>query len=130
MDIKNCKRCGRIFQYVGNPLCQDCLKEDEEEFNKVRTYVADHSKPSIKETSLATGVDEKKIIKYLRDGRLMRAGCAWEVLECESCGAPIKGGRFCDRCANQLARGLSEGMDKGKKEINKGGKERMHISDF
>jgi len=47
-DIRNCKRCGRLFNYIGGrPICQDCKKQDEEEFKRVKEYLYEHPKASI-----------------------------------------------------------------------------------
>lgn len=111
MELRNCRRCGKVFAYVNNPLCPKCVEVEEEEFKLVREYVASHDKPTVQETAEATGVDEKQILKFLREGRLLKAGCKWSVLACESCGKPIPGGRFCDECANSLAQQFSDAVN-------------------
>ena len=32
MDVRNCKNCGKLFQYVGKPLCPACNKKLEDKF--------------------------------------------------------------------------------------------------
>ena len=47
MEVKNCKGCGRLFNYMGGaPLCDACRKKLEEKFQKVKQYLDDHSDAS------------------------------------------------------------------------------------
>jgi|GEM_PF-5528673 len=39
-EIKYCRDCKKLFQYVTGPvLCHVCRKRDEEEFEKVRKFL-------------------------------------------------------------------------------------------
>ena len=29
MDVRNCKNCGKLFQFVGKPICPACNKKLE-----------------------------------------------------------------------------------------------------
>lgn len=102
-DLRNCVECGRLFAYQGRNLCSKCLEKEEDEYNIVRRYVRDHSGASVFEVADATGVEEEKILQFLRDGRLQSKGFA-EVIECERCGRRISSGRLCDSCRGQLDR--------------------------
>ncbi len=102
MDLRNCHRCGKPFLYVGQHLCDSCLEEEEEAFNRVRQYLAEHPGSSIEETVEATGVERSDILRFLRQGRLQVEGGAKALITCQRCGAPIPGGRFCNRCAALL----------------------------
>ncbi|OYP28250.1 MerR family transcriptional regulator, partial [Lachnotalea glycerini] len=36
MDVRNCKKCRKLFNYIGGqPICPSCLADSEEEFRKV-----------------------------------------------------------------------------------------------
>ena len=36
MDVRNCRNCGRMFNYMGGaPLCNMCQKKLEEKFQEV-----------------------------------------------------------------------------------------------
>lgn len=108
MDIRNCKRCGKVFQYRNSSVCGNCLRQDQEDFEKVRDYIFDHADSTVLEISNATGVDLKTITRFLREGRLESEwfDSSGLGLECEKCGAPIGGGRYCDSCVNDLKRDL------------------------
>ena len=32
MDVRNCKKCGKLFNFTGEPLCPACAKELESKF--------------------------------------------------------------------------------------------------
>ena len=37
MEVKNCKECGRLFNYMGGaPLCDGCRKKLEQKFQEVK----------------------------------------------------------------------------------------------
>ena len=40
MDVRNCKGCGRLFNYYGGvPLCKTCKDKLEEKFQEVKEYL-------------------------------------------------------------------------------------------
>ncbi|HEY8463334.1 MAG TPA: MerR family transcriptional regulator [Bacillota bacterium] len=104
MDIRNCRRCGRIYQYNGRYICNNCLRQEEEDFQKVKQDLIDHPGSSLLDVSERTGVELKVITRFLREGRLETEDFELETgeLQCENCQRPIKAGRFCDRCAALL----------------------------
>jgi len=74
------------------------MKEEEEIFEKVREYVRENPDSTIKEICDACEVTTKRILTYLKDGRLEASkGLQGESL-CSKCGRPIKTGRMCEKC--------------------------------
>lgn len=121
MRILNCKECGKLFQYDGiSKLCFQCRKKDDEDFRRVKDYLYEFPKETITVVSQETEVPEDKILRYLREGKLEISGDnPGLLLECESCGAGIRSGRFCDKCANTLDRGLRDGLEDRAAQRNK-----------
>jgi hypothetical protein len=70
MDIRNCKRCGKIYSYTGVEVCPNCLAIEQEDFSKVRDYLYQNPNSTIPEVSEATGVDVRVITRFLREGRI------------------------------------------------------------
>ncbi len=104
-EIRYCKNCRKMFQYVtGVQLCPLCKKIDEEEFDKVRTFLRDFPGANMKEVSDNTGVSPSKISRWLKEERLEVSEGSPVSLNCESCGVRIRSGRFCVECAKGLAR--------------------------
>src|SRR5690554_523126 len=129
MDIRNCTRCGKIYNYDGIKICPTCRREDEEDFIKVREYLYENPGANLSEVHEATKVDTNKIIEFLRQGRLEIADESNLILECENCGASIKTGRFCDRCASDLHKELSSLTNKTVKKPVQREKERFRVID-
>lgn len=104
METKNCPKCGRLFTYVKNAICPECIKAEEETFQKVRAYLKEFPGHSITEISDATGVSPRKISKYLREGRLEVTEGIGNFLTCMNCGKPIHTGKFCRECSTRLSK--------------------------
>ncbi len=111
-EIRNCRRCRKLFSYsIGPGICDACKQLDEEDFEKVRKFVRDFPGASIQEVSAATEVSQNAIHKYLRDGRLEVSEDSPIAIQCENCGARIRSGRFCVPCSGSLAKDM---MNAGK----------------
>ncbi len=123
MNIRNCKRCGVIYQYSGNRLCHSCLEKDEEDFKRVKEYLDENLKATMTEISSDLEISVEKIRGFLRDGRIeILANSGNDLLRCDSCGTSISKGRFCGGCQAKLVRGISqagENLAKGKESSQK-----------
>lgn len=103
MNIRNCKKCGKIYTYDGFPYCHQCRKEEEEQYKKVKEYIYRNPDATIPQISEETEISTKKIFRYLREGRLeIKPGNKNLILDCERCGTPINTGRFCDKCTVEM----------------------------
>ncbi|MFW6238873.1 MAG: TIGR03826 family flagellar region protein [Halanaerobiales bacterium] len=120
-EIKNCPKCGKLFSYDGvNKLCEVCRQEEETDFQKVKTYLWDNPNATIEEVHEKTGVKRERIIKFIREDRLIAEGLEITFdLECERCGTPIQSGRFCERCKKELVDGFSGDEKENKKSKKK-----------
>ncbi len=120
MAVKNCTRCGRMFQAEGvSKLCDRCRDNDEEDFKVVREYVYDNPNSNIPDVSENTGVPEDKILKFLRQGKLVLKDEFSMVLDCERCGKPIKSGRYCDSCTHEMSNELRGAASRTAQNIQK-----------
>ena len=47
MDVKNCRGCGRLFNYIGGGyfLCPACMEALDKKFQVVKKYIQDNPKP-------------------------------------------------------------------------------------
>lgn len=111
MNVKNCTRCGKIYNYDGFKVCPTCRKDDEKDFQKVKEYLYENPGANIPAVSEATEVEAKKIIDFLRAGRLEITDDSNLILECENCGTSIRTGRFCDKCSSGLQRELGQALN-------------------
>lgn len=113
-ELRNCRRCGRIFNYLsGSPICTSCKEDDENDFKRVKQYLYENPKATISEVASELDISIEKIKKFLREERLEIVGNGGITgLECEKCGTFIKTGRFCDDCNKDLALGFSNAARK------------------
>lgn len=109
MNIRNCRVCGRIFNYLqGAPVCPACRDNLEAKFQEVKEYIREHKGVGIQEVAEACDVDPAQIRQWLKDDRLEVTEDSPMFLNCESCGAPIRSGKFCEKCKNNMSKGLNE----------------------
>ena len=93
-----------MFNYITGPVvCPNCREALEAKFQEVKQYIRDHKGVGIAEVSEACSVDAAQIRQWLRDDRLEVTEDSALMLNCEGCGAPIRSGRFCDRCRANMA---------------------------
>lgn len=104
MEIRNCKRCSRIFNYNGSGVCPNCFLQEQEDFEKVRDFLFVNPNSSTIEVSQGTGVDVKIISRFLKEGRLKgeTEGMGDSTLTCDKCGCDIQSGRFCEKCIVEM----------------------------
>jgi flagellar operon protein (TIGR03826 family) len=134
-EVRNCKRCGKVFVYAGIPVCPECLEKEEEQYRKVKRFLDDHPRAGVSETSEETGVPVEVVVEFLRQGLLVtQAGPAGQ-LTCMMCKKPITRGKLCPRCEALLgatAAKLREPEPEGTaKELPKGSTtERMYVMEL
>ena len=111
MDVMNCPRCGKMFKRMTASVCEDCIKLEEKEFDEVRKYLDENPNSTLAVVAEVTKTSSKRILKWIKEGRIeMTAGMHGE-LRCVQCNKPIKSGRFCDACiidVNEKVTGLFE----------------------
>ncbi len=108
MDVKNCKDCGRLFNYVTGPkLCPACRELLEEKFQEVKKYIEENPKANISDISNELEVEMSQIQQWIREERLVFTADSVVTIECESCGKFIRTGRFCDQCKGEMTRSLN-----------------------
>ncbi len=134
MVPRNCPECGKIFSFIRTNLCPACQEKDEAEFKKVRMYIIKHPGVDIVTVSEETGVDESKVFRYIREGRISTGNLSANVqLNCEVCGTLISMGRFCSSCNERLTAGLRKSIEaENKKELEEKQKKgpRMYTADL
>ncbi len=107
MDVRNCKKCGNLFDYTGNPVCPACEKQMEEKFLEVRQYIYDHPGASMPTVAEDMDIPIQQIKKWIRQERLCFTKDSGVSIDCEKCGRPILTGRFCPECKKSMANTLN-----------------------
>ncbi len=131
MDIRNCKLCGNLFEYEGQPICPACNKKTEDKFADVKQYIYDNPACTLAKVAEANEIPVQMIKKWVREERLQLSENSELKIHCEKCGAQILTGRFCKDCKKQMTNSLTEIFkDKSapKKVDNSGAdKNKMHF---
>ena len=108
MDVKNCKRCRRLFNYINGPaLCTQCREELEKKFQEVKKYLFDNRGATIADVVENCEVEESQIRQWVREERLEFSAGVDIGMSCETCGAPITSGRFCEKCKASMINNLT-----------------------
>ncbi len=104
MDVRTCRSCKRIFNYLSGPnLCPGCREKLEDKFLEVKAYIEEHRGATMQEVSEECDVEVNQIRQWLREERLELMEGSAIMLSCDSCGAPIRSGKFCDKCRGAMA---------------------------
>lgn len=107
MDVINCKKCGKLFNYVaGMKICPVCKEAEEQKFQTVKEFIRDNKQAGINEIAENCNVTPNEIRQWIREERLFFGDESPIGIDCEGCGAIIKSGRYCEKCKNELARGI------------------------
>lgn len=123
MEMANCLKCKKIFMKVREPICGDCKKEEENTFKRVKEFLDENKESTLAEIAAATDVSMKKILGYLRDGRLEISDKSGE-LTCRICEEPIKSGQHCATCSVKIAHEINnfiqESNEKSARSLGQG----------
>lgn len=103
MNLRNCRKCGRIFNYIMGPhICPLCREEMDKKFQEVKEYIRENRGVGIHEVAEVCDVEVPQIHQWLKEERLELVEGSGIALTCETCGAVITSGRYCKRCKNEL----------------------------
>lgn len=120
MDVRNCKGCGRLYNYLPGPrLCPECRKKLEEKFQEVKEYLRDNPNAPLSTVAEDNEVSVAQLKQWVREERLTFSDDSPVSLDCENCGAPIKTGRFCENCKSTLKNEIGSAIHRPKLEPQK-----------
>lgn len=115
MDVRNCRKCKKLFNYIGGPqICPACAAAIEEEFQKVKHYLRENPKATMVMISEANEVSVPQIKQWIREERLSFTEDSPVAIECENCGKMIRTGRYCKSCKASLANDMNDAIRKPK----------------
>ena len=99
MDVRNCRMCGSLYNYIGGPY---------RGLAKVKEYIEENPGATMTMISEECDVTPEQIQRWVREDRLAFADDSPIGIPCEGCGTMIKSGRFCDKCRANMANGFSQ----------------------
>jgi predicted amidophosphoribosyltransferase len=101
MALANCLECGKLFNRIVAAICPECFEKIEKDFEKVYAFLREHGATNIDVIHTETGVDKKRIMRFLAEGRFEGGAVSYK---CESCGTQISGGKLCANCLNKFSK--------------------------
>lgn len=115
-DVRQCRFCGKLYRYIGNKLCPDCVREMDEAQIKVRDYLFDHPGADVKEISEGAELEERTVLYLLKEGILSvnQGAVVASGLRCSMCGKSISVGKMCNGCRTSLGKSLNSVLPEGK----------------
>ena len=120
MEVRNCRSCKRLFNYLGGQqICPDCKERNEKKFLDVKEYIRDNPHAGIRDVAEANEIDIRQLQQWVREERLQFTADSDLVINCERCGKKIYTGRFCDECKAKMANGLTRAFAGEKVEEKK-----------
>lgn len=113
MNVRNCKNCGRLFNYIaGPPICPECKDQVEKKFQKAKEFVRNTAHATVSMVAEEVDVPEQQVKQWIREERLVFSDATVAGVTCEVCGEPITTGRFCAKCKNQVMNDLNGAIKK------------------
>lgn len=103
-ELANCPGCGKLFVKETKNQCKACYEKDEADFETVYRFFKskENVRATLSEASEQTGVSEKKIIRFIKEGRLRLIELPNLTYPCESCGRKIREGKYCETCMGKF----------------------------
>lgn len=110
MEVRSCRGCGKLYNYLGasTPACPACMAANEEKFQKVKEYIRENPGANIQTVADDNEISVKMIKQWVREERLTFAEGAGVGIECESCGATILTGRYCNNCKGKMTQSIND----------------------
>jgi flagellar operon protein (TIGR03826 family) len=135
MEVRNCKQCGRLFNYIGGAyhnLCPACVDKMEAKFQEVKQYVEDNPGCTMDDITENYGVSTGQIQRWIREERLCFTDDSPIGIGCEGCGKMIKSGRYCPECRTSMEKqmgSLYQSVNDTPAAPKKSGQNRMRFLD-
>lgn len=115
MNVRNCRKCGKLFNHIaGLPICPACKDKLEEKFQEVKKYIRENRMADIKEVAEECEVEVGQIQQWIREERLEFTADSPVKIPCENCGEMIRSGKYCEKCKREMTNNLSSVMEKPK----------------
>ena len=104
-NAKECTICHRLIstKFEGD-ICPAC--QEEMLFSKVKEYIRSNPGVGIQDVAENCDVEPSQIQQWLREERLELTEGSAIYLQCEKGGAPIRSGRFCEKCKYEMSMDL------------------------
>jgi flagellar operon protein (TIGR03826 family) len=110
-QLANCLQCGGL--YIRNAFrdsCAACYKEEEKLLTIIHQFIRKRQNrmATLEQVTIATGVSEEQIQKFIQQGRLRVKEFPNLGYSCSGCGNLIQTGAMCENCLRGFEQELEE----------------------
>lgn len=102
-SIAKCDRCDKVFNMVSAPVCNKCLADEEEDYEKVKEILEEKPNLNAEQLAESAGVQIKVVLRMMKDGTITSVDLG-EAVKCGKCGAAAisLSKRLCQSCLDKL----------------------------
>lgn len=127
MALAKCVRCDKMFNKLSSPVCVDCQKEEDADFERIRDVLAENPDLNAEGVAELSGVDMECVLRMLDQGLISNISLG-EAVKCGRCGAPAISvtKRLCQSCLEKLNREMANAQ----KSIKMGQKKKTEVGEY
>lgn len=120
-ELANCSNCDAVYVKNIRNICQKCYQEEEAAFETVYRFLLPRKNREATMIDIveATGVEERLIIKFIKEKRLRTSQFPMLAYGCEKCGKNITTGNICTDCSQELLGELTKFEEEREKSLNR-----------
>jgi|SRR5699024_6240477 len=120
-ELANCINCGVVFVKNIRNICRNCFEAEEKAFETVYQFLLPRKnrQATIIDIVDATGVEEKLIIKFMKEKRLRTSDFPMLAYGCDRCGKNITTGNLCTNCSTELRGELNKFEEEKERKRNR-----------
>ncbi|MBQ3061735.1 MAG: flagellar protein [Lachnospiraceae bacterium] len=108
MEVRNCRICGNLFNYVmGAQHCPLCKANLDKVFEQVKEFLYENKGATIAQVCQNIDVSKRQIEQWVREERLTFATAEGSGVTCKRCAKPIMSGTYCESCKTRVIGNLN-----------------------
>jgi uncharacterized Zn finger protein (UPF0148 family) len=102
LRVAHCSACGSIFQMNMRGLCSNCSAKEDTYIKSIEKTLIRNRQLNMDELAQAADIPRKKILSFIRKGKIMLFDYPNLADECDVCAGPIRKGTMCNKCATRI----------------------------
>jgi len=102
LKVEHCPLCGRVYQKNLRNMCASCTHEFDSQLASIEHFMIRNRRATMAELCLATSIQEKAIVKYMKLGKISVSQYPNLTYACDYCQSPIQSGTMCTGCKMRL----------------------------
>jgi ribosomal protein L37E len=109
MPLAKCERCEKLFAKTDNPICPNCVPDEERDHEIVRSCLSDHPNLNAEAISELTGVSIQCVLRMIDQGQVTNS-IFTGAIKCGKCGAPAISAskKLCNACLEEMNRRVAK----------------------